>query len=128
MRMILFAIGVSLLFGLSGCGEPTEDRIENVVAVYMHEVDHYSVAVADSNSASSRVEIAYLSGQYNSRGRVKIFRDVPAGKMMWVRRVRLNDMDSHVELEIHIHSTADIQGGGWNHGKFGSGQTVVIDK
>lgn len=29
-------------------------------------------------------------------------------------------------LTIHLHSVKEIDGAGWNHGKFGSGQTVVV--
>jgi hypothetical protein len=30
-------------------------------------------------------------------------------------------------LDIHIHNLDEIQGGGWNHGKFGRGKTQVIE-
>ena len=31
-----------------------------------------------------------------------------------------------IKLTIHIHSVKEIDGAGWNHGKFGSGSTTVI--
>jgi len=47
---------------------------------------------------------------------------------MWVKYVmdRNWDLDCLQSLEIHVWSEADIEGGGWDHGKFGRGQTSVI--
>ena len=30
------------------------------------------------------------------------------------------------QLTIHLHSAQELDGGGWNHGKHGRGQTVVV--
>ena len=60
---------------------------------------------------------------------MKIITDVSADKKMWVlTRGYYAGRDPVYEyVEIHIHAAKDVNGGGWNHGKFGSGQTNVIE-
>ncbi len=54
--------------------------------------------------------------------------DLSQGSLMWVRYIKNFNFDFNCLqlLEIHISSEKDIEGGGWNHGKFGRGQTSVI--
>lgn len=113
------------LFFLSGCREDEKvERMENVVRVFWHEGAHYSVMVRQPNS--TRLHIIRLSPIWESlekRG-VRIFADVPLKDPMWAevkwRGCCLSD------LEIHTHSEKNIEGGGWDHGKFGRGTTTVI--
>jgi hypothetical protein len=57
-----------------------------------------------------------------------IYRDVPEGNSPWVYyEVTRQAGDEHYSrLDIHVSSAAQIDGASWNHGKFGSGQTAVI--
>ena len=61
-----------------------------------------------------------------------LFTDVSKNQKMWARLVKnkshKNDRDGEFYyLEIHVRSVTDIEGGGWDHGKFGSGSTHVIN-
>lgn len=124
-----FMMTVSLVF--LGCSSRLEEkRIDNVVRVFWHENTKYSVIVRKHGSAE--IETFVLKESMcgdNPRGKVRIVADVPLGNTMWVRYVtNFNwNLDCLEVLEIHVHSEKDIIGGGWNHGKFGSGQTVVIE-
>ena len=66
-------------------------------------------------------------------GPVKIFRDVPLEKQMFAEAVKSNSiMDcprGYGSLDIHIHNIQEINGAGWDHGKFGTGRTnIIIEK
>jgi len=105
----------------------TEHRFDNVERVFMHEVKNYSILYREDASAE-------LQQQNFCRDwpgvEVRLFTDVPEGKPIWARAVyaveRLGD-EYWKELEIHVHAATDINAGGWNHGKFGQGQTVVVE-
>lgn len=97
-------------------------KIENVVRVFMHEPDLYTFGV--QNPESSEVRMITMKC-YDG---VKIFTDVPADKRMWVEVFRTgNGWESNrYRIEIHVYSEKNIEGGGWDHGKFGKGTTQVI--
>lgn len=100
-------------------------RLDGVTRVMMHEPWRYTFLMEDSGRITQRT-----IGQ-NPCGNVPVlFQDVPTGHPMWVeyRTVRSGKTDVCDELiTIHIHSVADINGAGWNHGKYGSGQTTVVE-
>ena len=60
---------------------------------------------------------------------VKIFRDVPKDKSKFIVDKRCcSGGSTYVQyLHIHLHSFDELHGGGWNRGKFGSGQTVPLN-
>ena len=128
--IVAFSVIITSLV-LLGCSERTEEvRIDNVVRVFWHEGTRYSLQVRKPNSAEIET-IAInnnMCGGKSPRDRIKILADVPLLDSMWVRyTVNFNwNLDCLEALEIHIHSEKDIDGGGWNHGKFGRGQTSVI--
>jgi hypothetical protein len=118
---VLF-IGICL-FCLSSCDNgPKQEKIENVVRIFMHEPGHYSLMIQLSGSISATMRTVNLSGC-----EPKFIMDAPKDGEMWVyiEYPRLEN-DNRGIADFHIHSENDIDGGGWNHGKFGSGQTQVI--
>ena len=60
---------------------------------------------------------------------VKIFYDVPPDMSMYYKTEKYcsGGSEFYRYLYIHIHSTKDLNGGGWDHGKFGHGQTSVLE-
>jgi len=60
---------------------------------------------------------------------IKIFYDVPPGEPMYYESQKKCKQGNvkYEYLYIHIHSVKDIGGGGWNHGKFGRGNTSVLE-
>ena len=56
--------------------------------------------------------------------------DVPQSKKPWAEiyeEYRFLDGFKCMWMTIHVHSANEINGGGWDRGKFGSGQNVVIE-
>ena len=111
-------------------------RIKNVVRVFMHEPDVYTVYY--QKPGSDKIEKEYI----NSLGtdKVAIIADVAPDEMMHVEfacehlvpcenRKGCNKKlcVNMKKAKIHIHSVDDINGAGWNHGRHGRGQTVVIE-
>jgi hypothetical protein len=100
---------------------------EDIVRVLCHKPDQFSVFVMDSDK-SLRQEVFYQSTFHNPRQLAKIICDAPIGKSMWYEGFRSTSWGSTAWewVEIHIHSGSDINGGGWDEGKFGTGQTTVV--
>ena len=124
MRKYLRAIWlVAVLIMVQGCGGEKvvleERTLENVQAVFYHEQSRYTVLVREGENRL--VPLSYRTT------RVDIFDDVPATHAMWAYVVTVvEDGVESSELSIHVHSVHDINGAGWNHGKFGTGTTVRI--
>lgn len=103
-----------------------DERINDVTRILMHERDRYTLIIKKPES------LQLLMREFEmGHGVVKIIADVPDGQMMWAAQKRYQQFGCGSgccgDLEIHVHSSQDINGGGWNHGKFGRGQTVVIE-
>ncbi len=101
--------------------EPERLELEQVME---HESKHYSVKYKAENN--ELIEINF--GRQNNS--VKIIADVPEGEPIWglINRGKTPRGDVHyLGGEIHVHSGRDINGGGWDHGKYGSGQTVPVE-
>ncbi len=127
MRNVLIVLLVIAMISISvGCDHKIEAvQINNVVRVFWHEGTRYSVQVREPGSTEIKT---YVLHGYMCTGEPQIFADVAAENRMWVKYVmdRNWDLDCLQSLEIHVWSEADIEGGGWDHGKFGRGQTSVI--
>lgn len=99
----------------------TEIRNErfNVVAVWKHEVNRYSVTIKEGNILVDRgfaIDSVLIT-------------DVPEGSNMWYEAYyNYNSFSGggYKWVNIHIHSVDDIGNAGWNHGKFGSGSTERV--
>jgi hypothetical protein len=113
------------IFGLTGCSAPEKVFIPKteIVALYMHHVDNYSVAIKTEN----QINIVRMPWQLART--VKIVTDVPEDSPMWYKcDGTYSDFfgDATGSCEIHIRSVDDINTASWNHGKAGSGTTKRI--
>jgi hypothetical protein len=143
---------VGLLFGfltifLAGCATTATEKVEPTVVsgisrVFMHEpgnftflVEHIDtkklgqlrvstygnyVTIVEDLSEDQPISVVYSCSKYTGQSDEKSYqcRTVPSNFSNWnVRAGRLT---------IHLHSAKEIDGAGWNHGKFGRGQTVVV--
>ena len=118
-----FFYGISYL--ASGV-EEGQDKIENVVRVFMHEPGNYSFLVEDKKS-EKLVLMSYYT--YNQE-EVDLVTDVPANQKMWATVSWEKRGDGSIffkEIVIHLHSANDVEGGAWNHGKHGRGTTHVLE-
>lgn len=122
----IFGIGLPALLML-GCSKQGAEKIfvpkTEIVAVYMHHVNNYSVAVKNSN----RIDIVRLPWQL--RNTVEIIADVAQGSPMWYACDGTYSSafgDTTGSCEIHIRDVDDINSASWNHGKAGTGTTQRI--
>jgi hypothetical protein len=92
-----------------------------VERIFMHEPEDYSFFIREPGTT----ELKTLKVRVLSPERLKIFEDVRTGEPCWIN---LGDTwNNHsLSLDIHIDSPTRVEGAGWNHGKFGRGQTVPI--
>jgi len=126
--VVVFVI-VMVIVSVFGCRERIieERQINNVVRVFWHENEKYSVHVREGGSPDIR--LVTLPQYMCVSAKPRLLADVSPKDRMWVRYILITNglaPDCLKVLEIHIRSEADIEGGGWNHGKFGSGQISVI--
>jgi len=84
----------------------------------MNECDTYTII---SNGIPREMSL-------NGCEKIKIFYDVPKDEKMYLEYQKKCSGGNLLMawMEIHIHSIDEINGGGWNRGKFGKGQTNVI--
>lgn len=117
------------LFFIFGCAKEKlgeVQRIYNVVRILMHESHKYTIMYRGESDKEIKSKIIMSSD-------IRLFEDVPDDQDNWVaftpivqRGMNTSDFVNSRQVEIHIHSAENIKGGEWNHGKFGKGQTVVI--
>jgi len=131
MLLAVLAISVVVLVGVVGSiackpAEIKETRFDNIVRVFWHEENRYSVML--SEPTTNRLKIVSFPEDGSN---VELIRDVPAGSPMWaesrIKERGWGGPETILSLRIHIHSEKDIVGGGWNHGKLGRGKTTVVE-
>ncbi len=104
-----------------GCGTKVQIRqrtISNVVRVFWHEAERYSIMVVEPDNQLKIISLNTTMCS-NSDG-MHIYQDVKMGDKMWVYEKLKSDFlngECIIELHLHISSEKDIEGGGWNHGK-----------
>jgi hypothetical protein len=105
----------------------------------MHEHDHFTLMVQNTDRTVSQISLQSLTG-------TTILTDVPQKDTPYAQyRCTGTNYQGDVSciryyegmgstyrmtvyhLTIHLHSPAEINGAGWNHGKFGSGTTTVVE-
>lgn len=115
-------------FGLSTCIPENTGVIVKIefIRVFMHEPHHYSI-LSEKNTELQEIEIDC----YGDRPR--IFKDILDNEPMYLTaklfRAKnwMYPTDRYLNVEIHIHSEKDMNGAGWNHGKFGKGDTTILE-
>ena len=126
MYCTLKSLFLSILaaLALTACSDPLppDRKVEHVRRVFMHDPEQYSVMVVGD---TAEMKLLYLG-----RCSAKFVTDVPKDSDMWLfmhwtppsSTSGINSCD----VVFHIHATEDVNGAGWNHGKFGSGMTNVV--
>lgn len=114
-KIIFFAL---LLF--CGCSErwvPVKTtRIDNIEAVFINRPNDYTVLIRDKNELIARSFIVGNYGNYGRAGYIKLLMD--AKEFMWLEIQDYENKGSigyrnKSEIQIHIRSKNDIQGGQW---------------
>jgi len=107
------------------CNIPTkyhEETVANIEQVFMHESGTYSFRIRTS------ANVTVDSQEYHIFvGKTAEFHDVTEGNLGWAKIYYTGCCStSGYKMELHLPTPSNIQGAGWNHGKFGEGQTVVV--
>ena len=97
-----------------GCDKP-ESRIENVERVLTDMNGCYELLTLDPQSKEVN-ERQFCGYVYQRSTEIRLFADALSGQPMWAD-YRFKEQDKngycHYELDIHMHSAKDVNGGGW---------------
>ena len=111
---------------LSGCCDrrtvPHIVKYSHIERVFMHDPGQYSFLYRDESSNQLLSVSGKIFGSDTYRAKSFLVADVKKEDFCWAEV----DMNNYT-ITIHIHNASEISGGGWNHGKFGSGSTSPVD-
>jgi len=134
MKTMIYAC--VLVVGLVGCKEEVHHRqIHNVSRIFMHELHQYTLYVQQSEKEVRTEKIRLWQTYKPDFTGPDVKTDVPSNQLSWV------EFDSYwkngsacIEADpcarnviFHLNSVAVVNGGGWDHGKYGNGQTIVVE-
>lgn len=104
---------------------PARVTITGIERVFYHDLGSYSFLVRQGDGTLRVVKPLYPNQDVWIRATPLIIDDVSSGSSMkaewWGDDERFT-----WRYEIHVHSINDIEGGAWDHGKFGHGQIQVL--
>ena len=124
IAFILFLLIFFIVLAFQRSSYVASFPVYGVQRVLMHEIDFYTFLIREPNST----KLKSLSLSYHDDKSFVLISDVAPDKDMWLNlKCRVDPTDKCFEIEIHLHSAKDINGAGWNHGKFGKGQTDVVE-
>jgi hypothetical protein len=123
--IVVAGLGV-LVYALSQIEKVPDQEvvIKDIVRLLFDENDSYTYWTQADGSNEGIKETIRLPFKTRT-----IF-DVPAGKKMLIvfRGHKLDRTSWSISYaEIHLRGPEDINGGAWDHGKYGKGRTVVIE-
>jgi len=128
--LIVIMIVIAGIVMCSLIGPRHEQGKGNFEALYYHEKNTYSVLVRNEQGS---LETIFIPNYQGDQMPVEIIDDVGENEPMWYEydfyaADNVVKKDSTHFVRIHIRGADDINGAGWDHGKFGKGQTIRIDK
>jgi hypothetical protein len=128
MYFRLWVLIVGLLFGSAGCAEKIRgEHVTHVKRIFMQDPKRFTLLVQDVHTRKMQIrEMPFF--EYCGLYATTFVPDVSVGDDLWVMVVEKRSGGvSRCTAEMHIHSEGDLEGGGWNHGKRGHGQTTVLE-
>lgn len=100
----------------------TITRYENITRVFMHGTHKVSFFIPHDNNEIRHIIL------YNEKHFIKYIQDVPAEDPMWaIKRVKTEGCILDEQIEVHIHSVEDVNGGSYNYGKSGLDSINVVE-
>lgn len=119
-------LGITLItLGLlaTACAKRIDQKITNIERIFMHEPVSYTIWTRDPGAKQDR-ELTFLHVES-----VKRFYDVAVDERpwAWVYGRKITGFAPVLHLELHLRSAKDVDGAGWNHGKFGRGTTNAVE-
>lgn len=120
-------ISILLLILIAGCGKETiVDDKQFIERLFWHENTRYSIFIKNNDRLA---RISYPSYLCSDSEGIHIYMDYKE-KPVAISSIKYGSFSDPnpcvMRLDFYINSKNDIEGGGWNHGKFGSGQTHSI--
>lgn len=117
-------VGSYTMVMLSGCAKQMDFTVttyQGVERVMMHESDRWSF-FAEGCDRPIEVRLYSLKDLH-------IKRDVAPNEKCWIEvgPPWVHNECLRLSLVIHLHSFKEINGAGWDHGKFGRGETTVLE-
>jgi len=111
--------------------ESGQEEIHDIATIYMHELSSYTVVVREGEvERPISLYLVPLTLQ-EMQDAIRIVRDVEKGDSPWLEYYYEMKGSSAVKnihsITFHLSPEYNIQGGGWNHGKFGQGQTLILE-
>ena len=120
----------------NGFGNVESTTVSGITRVFMHEPGYFTFLVEHGDSKKiGQLRVKTINDtttivedlQENQTISIEYFstqdpflqsKSIPPDFSNW-------DVQA-MKLTIHLHSVKEIDGAGWNHGKFGRGQTIVV--
>lgn len=93
--------------------------INDVVRIFFHEAGRYTIMVQKNNSNHIERYFLKIEGG-NDLEKIDFVADVKDDQKMWVKYTK-SSMSGIMDMEFHIHSFRNIQGGGWEKTEVKSG-------
>ena len=123
MRKTIIFLILIIIAGCCPSDFDTSTKRAYVDKVFMNERGRYTF-ITQQNGES----LVWEKSTYYPQ-RIHVYTDVPKEERMYVEySYECSGGEPTLKrLDIHIHELDEIQGGSWNHGKFGRGQTQVIE-
>lgn len=119
---LVVLIGSCVYSGVRHHGESQEETVRDIHRIMMHEPHSYSFLLDDGQFHRYTIQRGSRSAD--------ILYDAPSDGYCWAEvhySHYFGDGMMCDRIKLHIHSPQEINGGGWNHGKLGKGQTVVVE-
>lgn len=120
--LVIFLTLITIMACCPSDFDPSTKRVY-VDKVFMNENTRYTFITIENGEAIVREKSTHYPR------RIHLYTDVPKGERMYIEYYEKCSGGTKMlqRLDIHIHNLDEIQGGGWNHGKFGRGETQVIE-
>lgn len=126
-RVLALLFALVLVVSFVGCNQTKtkSHRLDNIARVFMNEPRIYTFLVRDSIGLT--VVVLHERRNEYEHYNVQFVQDAdPKSPMTAEWRGVTTDSCLYDDLTIHIHSPIEIEGGGWDYGKFGHGTTQVV--
>ena len=121
--LIILVIVVCIIECHKPEGFDESEHMVYVDRVFMGEPNDYTFITAHEDKTTTVWRVSSYFAEF------KMFYDVPKNERMYVKYKKewKDGGPKYKYVHIHIHEMKDVEGGGWNHGKFGSGRTQAIE-
>lgn len=95
----------------------SEQKYTNVVRIFMHTQSEISFLVSEDQELKHHT---IRGGDVN----IKYFTDVPETENSWILEQTFNKR-RRKDIEVHMHSPKEIEGGKWHRGGYPSGSSGI---